>query len=351
MKYTYGSPEGAEVHMQIMRTLEQHKMTVPFSDGFPLHCQRISVMKQRCTAQIQAHTHPSLAMELCTLNVTALDLHSDTEPWDALAARRWISVSVEPRNSVGSVEELEAALEAQCVQRNAPNSDLGLMQLALAAVQQAFIIVNTFPALAVLARFFPVVAGYPSWVRRLAMSESELDSQLRADIQRLPRMLAFARLPVDDPPPPPPVALSPAKSSRAGGRSPEDKPITMYRYALVMCRNKDGKFLCVLETRNRGNKDHTQMTGSLLALTLMNALVTGWWMPGGMVAVGESAIDGAFREVMEEAGVPVRLCGILQVQEETKGMQGRIRVIFYAEPLDDRRPKVRRKLAIMRANI
>jgi hypothetical protein len=108
---------------------------------------------------------------------------------------------------MGSAEELEVVLEEQCVLRTAPSSDLGLIQLVLAAVQQAFRIVNSFPGLAVRARFFPVVAGYPSWVRRLAMPDSELDSQLRTDVQGLPHMLAFARLPVDDPPLPSPVTL------------------------------------------------------------------------------------------------------------------------------------------------
>ena len=69
------------------------------------------------------------------------------------------------------------------------------------------------------------------------------------------------------------------------------------------------KWLAVKETRNRG-----------------------WWIPGGAVDYGESFKKAALRECKEEAGIDVDLKGILKVDHGVKGDQGRMRVIYYAEP-------------------
>jgi len=57
----------------------------------------------------------------------------------------------------------------------------------------------------------------------------------------------------------------------------------------------------------------------------------GYWLPGGGVDKGESLQDGAIREALEEAGVLVKLKGVLNV--EVFGSWRR--VIFYAEPAVD----------------
>lgn len=64
-----------------------------------------------------------------------------------------------------------------------------------------------------------------------------------------------------------------------------------------------------------------------------------WYLPAGMVEPGESFADGARREVLEEAGVPVRLDGILRVEHTPGPDHARVRVIFLASPLDDTPPK------------
>ena len=65
---------------------------------------------------------------------------------------------------------------------------------------------------------------------------------------------------------------------------------------MVICRNEKGEFSAVNETRDRG-----------------------WWVPAGWVDPGESFADAARRETKEEAGIDVKVIGVL-------------RVVFYAEP-------------------
>lgn len=69
------------------------------------------------------------------------------------------------------------------------------------------------------------------------------------------------------------------------------------------------KWLAVKESRNRG-----------------------WWIPGGAVDFGESFMQAAIRECKEEAGIDVNLKGVLKVDHGVQGDQGRMRVLFYAEP-------------------
>ena len=64
-----------------------------------------------------------------------------------------------------------------------------------------------------------------------------------------------------------------------------------------------------------------------------------WSLPGGRVEPGESLIDACLREVVEEAGVPVRLDGILRIEHTPSGSGARVRVVFLATPRDDTPPK------------
>ena len=65
-----------------------------------------------------------------------------------------------------------------------------------------------------------------------------------------------------------------------------------------------------------------------------------WYLPAGRVEQGESLNEAAIRETLEEAGIPIRLDGVLRV-EHTPRHDGtcRVRVFFVASPVDDTPPK------------
>lgn len=89
-------------------------------------------------------------------------------------------------------------------------------------------------------------------------------------------------------------------------------PFSTHGFAVVVCRNFDGRWLAVKETKNRG-----------------------WWLPAGLVDPGESFTQAAHRECQEEAGISIELKGLLRVEHSVYGpTHARIRVIFYAEPTD-----------------
>lgn len=64
-----------------------------------------------------------------------------------------------------------------------------------------------------------------------------------------------------------------------------------YEFALVIVRNFDGRWLTVNESKNRG-----------------------WWIPGGGVDLNESFIEAAHRETKEEAGIEIKIKGVLRVE-------------------------------------
>lgn len=87
----------------------------------------------------------------------------------------------------------------------------------------------------------------------------------------------------------------------------------LYAFSLVVCQRKsDKKFLVVQEA------------GSM-----------GFWLPGGRVEIGEELQHAAERETLEEAGVQVRLTGILKIEFSPKSSSNRLRIIFFAEPFDE----------------
>lgn len=87
----------------------------------------------------------------------------------------------------------------------------------------------------------------------------------------------------------------------------------LYAFSLVVCQRKsDGRFLVVQES------------GSM-----------GFWLPGGRVEVGEQLEKAAERETLEEAGVKVRLTGVLKIEFIPRSDCNRLRVIYFAEPLDE----------------
>lgn len=93
---------------------------------------------------------------------------------------------------------------------------------------------------------------------------------------------------------------------------------TLLGIALIVCRNSQGKWLAIKETKNRG-----------------------WWLPGGRVDPPESFFEAAIREVKEEAGIDVDLKGILRLEyniSDYRSPYQRFKVVFYAEPKDANQP-------------
>ncbi len=91
----------------------------------------------------------------------------------------------------------------------------------------------------------------------------------------------------------------------------------VHSFALVCVRRKsDGKWLVVEEYSKQG-----------------------FWLPGGGVDAAEQPWDGAIRECREEAGVRVKLTGLLRVETAPHARRGsgylRLRYIFYGEPVDE----------------
>ena len=65
-------------------------------------------------------------------------------------------------------------------------------------------------------------------------------------------------------------------------------------FSLVVCVSPlNGKFLAVSETEEKG---------------------FGWAMPGGAVDSGQSFQEAALRECQEEAGLRIRLLGIVKIE-------------------------------------
>ena len=89
-------------------------------------------------------------------------------------------------------------------------------------------------------------------------------------------------------------------------------PFATRGFSMVVCRNFDGRWLAVKETRNRG-----------------------WWLPAGLVSPGESFFQAAHRAAYEEARITIQIVGILRIEHSVYGhTNARMRVVFYAVPKD-----------------
>lgn len=64
----------------------------------------------------------------------------------------------------------------------------------------------------------------------------------------------------------------------------------------------------------------------------------GWYLPAGRIEHGESLIDGAKREVLEESGLEVELDGILRIEHTPPfaNRDARVRIVFVGHPVGGR---------------
>lgn len=58
----------------------------------------------------------------------------------------------------------------------------------------------------------------------------------------------------------------------------------------------------------------------------------GYWLPAGRVDKGETLVEACTREALEEAGVVVRVTGLLRLMVDSRGT---IRAVFLAVPEDN----------------
>ena len=68
--------------------------------------------------------------------------------------------------------------------------------------------------------------------------------------------------------------------------------------------------------------------GQRFLLTQEQKYGSTWSIPGGRVEPGESMVDAAVREVVEETGIPVRIDGILRIEHAPNDSTARVRVLF-----------------------
>lgn len=101
-----------------------------------------------------------------------------------------------------------------------------------------------------------------------------------------------------------------------GIHSDERKLIPLCSFGLcVIQRKSDKKFLVVQEYNNQG-----------------------FWLPGGGIDPGEFPTTAAIREAKEEAGIDVKLTGLLRVEYSPSPSLIRQRYIFFGEPVDEKQP-------------
>lgn len=94
------------------------------------------------------------------------------------------------------------------------------------------------------------------------------------------------------------------------------RPVPTWFFAIIIVR-RDDRFLLTKE-RKHGQR---------------------WYFPGGRVEMGETIVQAAHRETLEEAGISIVLDGIYRIEHSVAPDSARMRVLFSARPRDDTPPK------------
>src|SRR5678815_630353 len=81
--------------------------------------------------------------------------------------------------------------------------------------------------------------------------------------------------------------------------------------------------------------------GHRFLLTQEQKYGSTWSIPGGRVELGETLVEAAMREVLEETCVPIRIDGVLRIEHQPQDRGARVRVVFTGTPIDDTMPKSR----------
>lgn len=66
-----------------------------------------------------------------------------------------------------------------------------------------------------------------------------------------------------------------------------------------------------------------------------------WYLPAGRVEPGETFVDAAIRETLEESAMPITLEGVLRIEHGITPSGVRLRAIFLARPTERVPPKSR----------
>jgi phosphatase NudJ len=64
-----------------------------------------------------------------------------------------------------------------------------------------------------------------------------------------------------------------------------------------------------------------------------------WYFPAGRIEPGETVVEAAVRETLEESGVPVQIEGLLRVEHTPSADGNRMRFFLVARPVGDTPPK------------
>jgi ADP-ribose pyrophosphatase YjhB (NUDIX family) len=64
-----------------------------------------------------------------------------------------------------------------------------------------------------------------------------------------------------------------------------------------------------------------------------------WYLPAGRVEPGETIVDAAVRETLEESGLRVTVESVLRIEHSPAPGGARVRVFLVARPLDDAPPR------------
>lgn len=64
-----------------------------------------------------------------------------------------------------------------------------------------------------------------------------------------------------------------------------------------------------------------------------------WYLPAGRADPGETLVEAARRETLEEAGIPIEVDGLIRVEHSPSPTGARVRALLTAHPTDDTPPK------------